>query len=61
VADDRRIIVHAGASNFMVNLPTSNEAIDLNNGAIAAGRMINVVALPGARMELARAAQATAR
>ena len=54
-ADGQTIIVHAG-TNFTVMLPRADDAIDLNNGAIAVGKMVNVVTLPGARMELAAAA-----
>jgi hypothetical protein len=48
---DRQMIVHAG-THVLVTLPSSDPAIDLNNGAIAVGSMVNVVALPGATFEL---------
>ena len=44
-------VVHAGA-NFIVELPTGESAIDLNNGAIVTGTMMNAVALPGATLEV---------
>ena len=50
-ADESRAIVHAGAT-FVVDLPPADSAIDLDNGRIAVGSMINVIALPGATIEL---------
>lgn len=49
-ASDGQIIVQAGTT-FIVRLPEDNHAIDLNNGPIAVGSMVNLVALPGARLE----------
>ncbi len=43
----RRVIVRAGA-NVIVDLPADDHAIDLNDGAIEEGQMINVVCSPGA-------------
>lgn len=54
-ATERSIVVHAG-TNFVVDLPPAESAIDLNNGSVAVGSMVNVVALPGATFELAPAA-----
>jgi hypothetical protein len=48
-ATDKTLVVHAG-TNFVVNLPQANDAMDLNNGPITVGSMVNVVALPGARI-----------
>ena len=48
---DREIVVHAGA-NFVIELPALDSAIDLPNGPIAVGRMVNVTSLPGASLEL---------
>jgi hypothetical protein len=45
------VVVHAGP-NFIVELPASETAIDLNTGPITIGSMLNVVALPGATIEL---------
>ena len=58
---DRELVVHAGP-HFVIDLPSNPSAIDLPQGAIAIGRMVNVTLLPGARVELAngRAAGAAA-
>jgi len=50
-ADESQLVVHASA-NFVVELPASDSAIDLNSGRIAVGSMVNVVALPGAMLEV---------
>jgi hypothetical protein len=47
-----QIIVHAGAA-FVIDLPPVDSAIDLPNGPIALGSMVNVTAMPGATFELA--------
>jgi hypothetical protein len=48
---ERQIVVHAGAT-FLVDLPAADSAIDLPNGVITVGRMVNVTALPGATVEI---------
>jgi hypothetical protein len=53
---EREIVVQAGCP-VIVELPASDAAIDLNNGPIAVGKMVNVSALPGARVEVSGAAQ----
>lgn len=50
MVDAKSIIVHAGA-RFVVELPTGSDTIDLNNGDIQIGSMVNVVAMPGVRLE----------
>jgi hypothetical protein len=50
-AADGWLVVHAG-TNFAVELPPGESAIDLNNGPIAVGGLVNVVAQPGATIEL---------
>ena len=50
--DDKTMVVHAGCP-ILVDLPTAETAIDLDNGQITVGMMANVVALPGARFSLA--------
>jgi hypothetical protein len=50
-ADDRLLVVHAGAP-VIVELPAADSAIDLNEGAIQVGRMVNVMVLPGASCEM---------
>ena len=45
--DARRLVVHAGCP-IHVELPQNDNAIDLDEGAIEVGRMVNVVCLPGA-------------
>ena len=46
-----RIIVQAGVP-IHVQLPAESSAVELANGAIAVGSLVNVVALPGATFEL---------
>jgi hypothetical protein len=48
--DEKQLVVKAGA-NVIVNLPTAETAVDLPNGPIAVGQMVNVTALPGASVE----------
>ena len=50
--DEQAIVVHAGAT-FIVDLPAAENAIDLPDGPITLGNMVNVTALPGATFELA--------
>jgi hypothetical protein len=59
-ASESRVVVRAGA-NFLVQLPDDTRAIDLNNGQIRVGAMINVVALPGATVELVEKTAASGR
>jgi hypothetical protein len=47
---NRQVVVKAGA-HVVVDLPKDDHAIDLNDGAIEAGGMINVVCAPGAWFE----------
>ena len=48
--DERQLVVQAGA-NVIVDLPGADSALDLANGGIAVGMMVNVTAMPGARVE----------
>jgi hypothetical protein len=48
--DARRLVVHAGCP-IHIELPRNDDAIDLDEGAIEVGRMVNVVCLPGASVE----------
>ena len=50
-ADERQLVVHAGAT-FLVELPSAEHAVDLPNGPITLGHMVNVIALPGATIEI---------
>jgi len=50
--DDKAMVIHAGTP-VVVDLPSAETAIDLDNGQITVGMMVNVVALPGARFSLA--------
>jgi hypothetical protein len=45
--DERLLVVQAGTS-FIVELPVADDAVDLANGGIEVGQMVNVTALPGA-------------
>jgi len=49
--DAGTLIVQAGAM-FQVELPTGEDAIDLHNGDIQIGSLVNVVAFPGAALEV---------
>lgn len=44
------IVVQAG-TRFHVRLPAESSAVELGNGPIAVGSLVNVVALPGATFE----------
>jgi hypothetical protein len=59
--EERAIVVQAGMV-FTLELPPADHALDLNNGPIAMGNMVNAIVLPGATFELANApATASAR
>jgi hypothetical protein len=49
---DERVLLVQGGTNFVVEMPPSDAAVDLANGAIEAGALVNVTALPGATFEL---------
>jgi hypothetical protein len=49
---DQRLVVHASIP-VIVDLPGDESAIDLDEGGIAVGKMVNAVLLPGASFELA--------
>ena len=53
--DAREMVVHAGTS-FRVALPAVDSGIELAEGAIAVGWMVNLTALLGATAEFLRAA-----
>jgi hypothetical protein len=55
--EERAIVVQAGTP-IVVDLPQADNALDLTNGPIANGTMVNVMALPGATFELVGAAVA---
>jgi hypothetical protein len=48
--DQQSIVVEAGLP-IVIDLPESDTAIDLANGPISVGAIVNVMALPGARFE----------
>ena len=50
---DRAMVVHAGTPVY-VELPAEASAVELANGPIAVGSLVNVVALPGATFELVK-------
>jgi hypothetical protein len=54
---DERLLVVQAATNFVVQIPSNERAIDLANGVIEAGALVNVTALPGATFELRVPAQ----
>jgi hypothetical protein len=49
--DERTLIIQAGCP-IVVEMPSEDNAIDLNNGAIEAGALVNAMILPGATFEL---------
>ena len=49
--DERLLLVQAGTM-FVVEIPASDSAVDLANGAIEAGALVNVTGLPGATLEV---------
>ena len=50
-ANERQLVVHGGAA-FVVDLPADDHAVDLPNGPITLGHMVNVTAMPGATIEI---------
>src|SRR5215472_6047938 len=50
-ADQRLIVVQAGGCPFQIDLPAAESGIDLDDGPIYLGKMVNVVCEPGARAE----------
>jgi hypothetical protein len=50
-ADARSMVVRAGGCPFHVDLPAAEAAIDLDDGPIYLGKMVNVVCEPGVRAE----------
>jgi hypothetical protein len=49
--EERQIVIRAGVP-IAVDLPQPDDAIDLDNGPIEVGAIINVAALPGMTFEL---------
>jgi hypothetical protein len=58
-ADDKSLVLQASCP-IIIDLPPDNAAIDLNDGQIATGRMVNATVFPGATFELAAAEVARA-
>ena len=50
-ADDRNLVIKAGTP-VIVELPLTEDAVDLAVGGLRVGAIANVIALPGARFEL---------
>jgi hypothetical protein len=49
--DQQSMVVQAG-TNIVVEFPSDDSAFDLANGGISVGSLVNVVAQPGARIEI---------
>ena len=49
--DETTLVVQAG-THFVIDVPASDRAFGLANGAIEAGSLVNVTVLPGATFEL---------
>ena len=58
--DERTLIIQAGCP-IVVEMPRDDVAIDLNNGAIEAGTLVNATIMPGATFELISQPAATAK
>jgi hypothetical protein len=52
--EEGAIVVQAGMP-FILDLPAADHAMDLNNGPISVGSMVNAIVLPGATFELVSA------
>jgi len=50
-ADEKQLVVRAGAM-FLIDLPSAEHAVDLPDGPITVGHMVNVTAFPGATVEI---------
>jgi hypothetical protein len=50
--DNQFMVVHAGVT-IVVELPTDDNAYDLNNGQLTVGSLVNATILPGATFQLA--------
>ncbi|HSZ54530.1 MAG TPA: hypothetical protein VK797_02640 [Tepidisphaeraceae bacterium] len=50
-ADQRVVVVQAGGCPFHIDLPAADSGIDLDDGPIYLGKMVNVVCEPGVRAE----------
>ena len=50
-ADARSMVVHAAGCPIYIELPGAESAIDLDDGPIYPGKMVNVVCEPGASVE----------
>ena len=50
--EDRQIVIRASIP-ITIDLPQNDDAIELENGSISVGAIVNVVAFPGATFELA--------
>jgi hypothetical protein len=48
--DDRMVVIRAGAL-VTVELPTADEGVDLSEGPLAVGSLVNAVTMPGATFE----------
>jgi hypothetical protein len=55
--DDRTVVIRGGVP-FVIELPGSDDAVDLSEGAIAVGKMLNAVVFPGATFEVLTVATA---
>jgi len=51
--DGNFVVIRAGL-DIIIELPAADDALDLANGGLALGAMINVTLLPGATFELAQ-------
>lgn len=50
-ADAKQIVIQAGVP-VLVDLPADDSALDLHEGGIGVGTLVNVVAMPGAKFVL---------
>jgi len=50
-ADETQVVIHAGVP-VIVKFPANEDALDLANGSVTVGQMLNAIVFPGAFFEL---------
>ena len=50
-ADESQVVIHAGVP-VLIELPTEEDALDLADGAVTVGEMLNAIVYPGVSFEL---------
>jgi hypothetical protein len=52
-ADESQVVIHAGVP-VVVKLPAAEDALDLANGSVTVGQMLNAIVLAGASFEVVK-------